>query len=53
MIDTTYRNFFWKDNCDYSNYTHKLQIIACDKIHRPECESGLGIRKTKEVTQLF
>lgn len=34
--------------------THKTPYsIARDKIHRPKCEDGLGIKKTEEVNAAF
>lgn len=42
-------NFFWKYNLDHDTYNGLVPSISWDKICRPKCEVGLGIRKTQDI----
>lgn len=48
-IDKDNKNFFWKNNMDPDFRLGPIPLISWDKICRPKCERGLGIRKTQDV----
>lgn len=48
-IDCKNRDFFWHNNIEYNNIHSTIPLISWDKICRPKCECGLGIRRTQDV----
>lgn len=47
-------DFFWNNNCEnIGTNKHKLHTIGWDKICRPKCKGGLGIRCTEDMNVAF
>lgn len=45
--------FFWKNNTDPDNDESSIPLISRDKICRPKCKGGLGIRKAQDINAVL
>lgn len=48
-MDKVNRVFFWQNNMDSNDRLGAIPLVSWDKICRPKCEGGLGIRKYQDV----
>lgn len=48
-MDKMNKDFFWQNNIDSKNNHGAIPLISWDKVCRPKCEGGRGIRKVQDV----